>query len=123
MPEATESQRNDHVSIGLAAAIRIVLVLLFLPFSALDKILNFRGAVAQAREVAPNATIATGLICSVYPSKYSCRSASSRASRTGLRLRSGRLLRRDRSALEAILEARRFLELNTGRAERCFGIS
>jgi putative oxidoreductase len=51
------------LSIGLTAAIRIVLVLLFLPFSALDKILNFRGAVAQAREVAPNATVATELIC------------------------------------------------------------
>jgi putative oxidoreductase len=51
------------LSIGLTAAIRIVLVLLFLPFSALDKILNFRGAVAQACEVASNANIATGLIC------------------------------------------------------------
>ena len=51
------------LSIGLTAAIRIVLVLLFLPFSALDKILNFRGAVAQAREVASSASLATGLIC------------------------------------------------------------
>jgi putative oxidoreductase len=51
------------LSIGLTAAIRIVLVLLFLPFSALDKILNFRGAVAQAHEVASNATVAIGLIC------------------------------------------------------------
>ena len=50
------------LSIGLAAAIRVVLVLLFFPFSALDKILNFRGAVAQARQAAPNLTIATGLI-------------------------------------------------------------
>ncbi|MFZ2067226.1 MAG: DoxX family membrane protein [Xanthobacteraceae bacterium] len=50
------------LSIGVAAAIRIVLVLLFLPFSALDKLLNFRGAVAQAREVAPNSAIAAGLI-------------------------------------------------------------
>ena len=50
------------LSIGLTAAIRIVLVLLFLPFSALDKLLNFRGAVAQAREAAPNTAVATGLI-------------------------------------------------------------
>jgi putative oxidoreductase len=50
------------LSIGLVAAIRIVLVLLFLPFSALDKILNFRGAVAQARQAVPNTTVATGLI-------------------------------------------------------------
>ncbi len=50
------------LSMGLTAAIRVVLVLLFLPFSALDKLLNFRGAVAQAREVAPNTAIAAGLI-------------------------------------------------------------
>jgi len=50
------------LSIGLTASIRILLVLLFLPFSALDKVLNFRGAVGQAREVAPNIAIATGLI-------------------------------------------------------------
>ena len=50
------------LNIGIAAAIRIVLVLLFLPFSALDKVLNFRSAVAQAREAAPNTTVAVGLI-------------------------------------------------------------
>jgi len=33
-------------------AVRILLVLLFFPFSALDKILDFRGALAQAREIA-----------------------------------------------------------------------
>jgi putative oxidoreductase len=52
----------EILSIGVAAAIRVVLVLLFLPFSALDKILNFRGAVAQARQAAPNTAVATGLI-------------------------------------------------------------
>jgi putative oxidoreductase len=46
----------------LTFAIRMVLVLLFLPFSALDKLFNFRGAVAQASEVAPSRSIATGLI-------------------------------------------------------------
>lgn len=50
------------LSIGLAAAIRIGLVVLFLPFSALDKVLNFRGAVGQAREAVPNTAVATGLI-------------------------------------------------------------
>ena len=34
-------------------AVRYLLVLLFFPFSALDKILNFRGAVGQAREIVP----------------------------------------------------------------------
>jgi len=50
------------LGIGLAAAIRVGMVLLFLPFSALDKIINYRGAIAQAREVAPNTAIATALI-------------------------------------------------------------
>ena len=34
-------------------AVRYLLVMLFFPFSALDKIFNFRGAVGQAREMAP----------------------------------------------------------------------
>jgi putative oxidoreductase len=46
----------------LTFAIRLVLVLLFFPFSALDKFLNFHGAVAQAREAFPSRTVATGLI-------------------------------------------------------------
>lgn len=52
------------ISLGiiLTFAIRVGLILLFLPFSALDKLLNFKGAVAQAREVAPSRTIAVGLI-------------------------------------------------------------
>jgi putative oxidoreductase len=52
------------ISLGIVVtlAIRIGLVLLFLPFSALDKLFNFRGAVAQAGEVTPNRTLAAGLI-------------------------------------------------------------
>jgi len=50
------------VSISLALAIRVLLVLLFLPFSALDKVLDFRGAVAQAQEAVPNKVTATTLI-------------------------------------------------------------
>jgi putative oxidoreductase len=50
------------LSIVLTAAIRIVLVLLFFPFSALDKIFNFRGAVAQAHEASPSKAVAVGLI-------------------------------------------------------------
>ena len=45
------------LSITLTATIRIVLILLFLPFSALDKIINF-----QARDVAPSKAMATALI-------------------------------------------------------------
>jgi putative oxidoreductase len=47
---------------SLTLAIRLALVLLFLPFSALDKVCNFEGAVGQAREVAPNRRLAVGLI-------------------------------------------------------------
>lgn len=50
------------LSIGLTAAIRVGMILLFLPFSALDKVFNFRGAVAQASEVAPHKSVAVGLI-------------------------------------------------------------
>ena len=50
------------LSIGLVLAIRVVLVLLFLPFSALDKVLDFRNAVAQAQEAVSNKAAATALI-------------------------------------------------------------
>ena len=50
------------LSIGLVLAIRVVFVLLFLPFSALDKVLDFRNAVAQAQEAVSNKAAATALI-------------------------------------------------------------
>jgi putative oxidoreductase len=52
------------ISLGmvLTLAIRVGLVLLFFPFSALDKLLNFKGAVAQAREATPSRTFAVALI-------------------------------------------------------------
>jgi putative oxidoreductase len=48
--------------VGISLAIRVLLVLLFLPFSALDKVLDFRNALAQAQDAAPNRAVATGLI-------------------------------------------------------------
>jgi putative oxidoreductase len=48
--------------IAIAFVVRLLLVLLFLPFSALDKILNFRGALAQARHAAPSEALAVVLI-------------------------------------------------------------
>ena len=42
------------LSFAVTLALRYLLVVLFLPFSALDKILNFNGAVAQAREAIPS---------------------------------------------------------------------
>lgn len=46
---------------AITLAVRYLLVALFFPFSALDKILNFSGAVAQAEEQAPH-SLAVALI-------------------------------------------------------------
>jgi putative oxidoreductase len=50
------------ISIGIELAVRVMLVALFLPFSALDKVLNFKGAVAQANEAVSGAGAAKALI-------------------------------------------------------------
>ncbi|KQQ48245.1 DoxX family protein [Methylobacterium sp. Leaf125] len=50
------------LSLVVAFAVRLLLVLLFLPFSALDKVLNFRGAVGQARERVSSTGLARALI-------------------------------------------------------------
>jgi putative oxidoreductase len=42
------------LSFAVTLALRYLLVILFLPFSALDKILNFKDAVAQARKAIPS---------------------------------------------------------------------
>ncbi|MGH8289792.1 MAG: DoxX family membrane protein [Steroidobacteraceae bacterium] len=48
----------------VALSVRCVLVMLFLPFSALDKVLGFEGAVKQAQEVfKPRALARLVLIC------------------------------------------------------------
>jgi putative oxidoreductase len=50
------------MSVVVALAVRYMLVVLFFPFSALDKILNFNGAVGQAREIFASRGLATLLI-------------------------------------------------------------
>ena len=50
------------LSLAIAFGTRLLLVLLFLPFSALDKILNFKGAVGQAKEAVRATPPAVGLI-------------------------------------------------------------
>jgi len=50
------------LSVLIAAAVRLLLVALFLPFSALDKVLNFRAAMAQAEGAVKQPVIAMGLI-------------------------------------------------------------
>ena len=50
------------MSILVALVVRYLLVVLFFPFSALDKIINFKGAVGQAQELVPGTAAATVLI-------------------------------------------------------------
>ena len=50
------------LSVLVAFVVRCLLVALFLPFSALDKIWNFGQAVDQAEEAIPNRKLATMLI-------------------------------------------------------------
>ena len=50
------------LSVLVVFAVRCLLVGLFLPFSALDKVLNFQDAAAQAAQAVPGRLLATGLI-------------------------------------------------------------
>jgi putative oxidoreductase len=50
------------LGIVVAFAARALLVMLFLPFSALDKLFNFKQAVGQAAQAAPSRAVATVLI-------------------------------------------------------------
>ena len=50
------------MSFLVALAVRYLLVVLFFPFSALDKILNFKGAVGQAQQMVSSRGVATALI-------------------------------------------------------------
>lgn len=50
------------LSIAVTVAIRYLLVVLFFPFSVLDKLLNFKGAVGQAKEMIPGESAARAAI-------------------------------------------------------------
>jgi len=50
------------LSILIIFIARSLLVMLFLPFSALDKVLNFKQAVGQAAHATPSRSVATTLI-------------------------------------------------------------
>lgn len=50
------------LTLAIVLSTRILLCALFLPFSALDKVLNFDGAVRQARQVLPRRGAAVALI-------------------------------------------------------------
>jgi putative oxidoreductase len=51
------------LSILTIVAVRCLLIMLFLPFSALDKILNWKLAVGQAEQVTRSHALATLFIC------------------------------------------------------------
>src|SRR5579863_6836086 len=55
-------RRRVQMSSWIVFLARLFLVLLFLPFSALDKVLNFKGAIAQASEATATPWIAKLLI-------------------------------------------------------------
>ena len=50
------------MSIAVVLVVRYLLVVLFFPFSALDKIIGFRGAVGQAAEAVGKGGLAVGLV-------------------------------------------------------------
>jgi len=50
------------LNVAIVLATRLLLCALFLPFSALDKLLNFAGAVGQARQAVGTRVVAVGLI-------------------------------------------------------------
>ena len=50
------------MSFLVALGVRYMLVVLFLPFSALDKIINFKGATGQAKQLVANEPAAVALI-------------------------------------------------------------
>jgi len=50
------------LSFIVTLGVRYLLVVLFFPFSALDKILGFKGAVGQAQEITSSRTLATLLL-------------------------------------------------------------
>ena len=97
------------LSMAMAFAARALLVALFLPFSALDKILNFKAAVGQAAEAIPSrrwrgSRSSPGCGVEVVMSLAVLTGVADRMAATIL----GRLLRGHRAAVEAILEGAGF---------------
>ena len=109
---------------GLALAIRIALVLLFLPFSALDKVLDFRGAVAQAQEAVSNKTTATALILvGLFVEVFMSAGVVCGVAGSSLRIRARRLLCADGSSLESSFGAPVTFGFQApARRARCSGI-
>ena len=62
LSKATAPGRLKLLSIVVVFTVRLLLVLLFFPFSALDKILNFRQAVVQAEQALSARALASLLV-------------------------------------------------------------
>ncbi len=60
----------------VALIVRCVLVVLFLPFSALDKVVGFEGAIRQAQEVFKPRPLAVAVLLCGLAIEVSCRSES-----------------------------------------------
>jgi putative oxidoreductase len=57
-----QGAKMSLLSVAIVFAARALLVMLFLPFSALDKILNFKAAIGQASEAIPSRSLAVTAI-------------------------------------------------------------
>ena len=90
-------------------AVRYLLVMLFFPFSAADKIFNFKGAVAQARQIAPTQLRRRADHGGPRDGNPDAAGDPDRHRGPRRRLRAGGLLHGDGVAVEAVLEAGRFL--------------
>ena len=94
----------------VALVVRYGMVMLFLPFSALDKVLDFDHAVKQAQEVfKPRPLAVAVLLIGLGDRGVLHARRRHRRRRPGLRLRHRGLLRRDRGPLQALLGAGRLL--------------
>ena len=94
----------------VAVVVRYGLVLLFLPFSALDKIFGFDHAVKQAQSILKPRPIAIAMILIGLFVEIVCYARRRhRHRRSGVCLRHRRLLRCDSGPLQTILGAGRLL--------------
>jgi len=88
----------------VALVVRYGLVLLFLPFSALDKVLGFNHAVRQAQQMFNARPVAIAMILCGLAIEIVCTlGVVTGISRPRLRFHNCRLLRSDRRVIQAIL--------------------
>ena len=104
-----EEDRRMTAAALATLAVRYLLVMLFFPFSAADKIFNFDGAVAQARQIAPRKIAVLLILAGVATEILMPLANPDRNRGPGRRFRDGRLLHGDGVAVEAVLEAGRLL--------------